>query len=69
MQPENNNTLLKCCARAIKAHSQSFTVLCSKNPLLDWAPVAHAYNPTYSRGRDKDHSSRIAPQRVPETLS
>jgi hypothetical protein len=26
-----------------------------------WAPVAHAYNPSYSRGRDqKDHSLKQA---------
>jgi hypothetical protein len=35
-----------------------------------WAPVAHAYNPSYSGGRDQaDHVSKSAPQIVSMTLS
>jgi hypothetical protein len=32
-----------------------------KKFILNWAPVAHAYNPSYSGGRDQDCGSKLIP--------
>jgi hypothetical protein len=46
---------------ALESHPQPTIEIRSKNCTVVWALVAHACNPSYSRGRDQvDHSSKLA---------
>jgi hypothetical protein len=51
-----------------KGHAQTYSTV--KTVILNWAPEAHAYNPSYSRGRDEENRSlKPARQKGLQTLS
>jgi hypothetical protein len=44
-----------------------FVVVVVKNQMVGWTPVAHAYNPSYSVGRDHEDCGSKPAQGTPHT--